>query len=134
MKFEDELKRAFAPEDPGDEFTARVLAGVKAANAVNAVRDMRAVNGRPAPTPTASRTLMPTPKPLPRMGSAARWRMALAFAASLSITTSGVLWMRHVQYVQDGERARAQVLVALRLTSEKLNVVRAAVTQLDEPR
>jgi hypothetical protein len=131
MKFEDELKRAFAPEDPGDAFTARVLAGVKAVNAANAVR---AVNGRQAPTPTASRRLTPTPKPLPRMGTAARWRMVLAFAASLSITTSGVLWMRHVQYVQDGERARAQVLVALRLTSEKLNVVRAAVTQLDEPR
>ncbi len=118
MKFEDELKRAFAPEEPGDEFTARVLAGVNAANA------MKSANGRPAPTP----------KPLPRMGTAARWRMALALAASLTITTSGVLWMRHVQYVQDGERARAQVLVALRLTSEKLNVVRAAVTQLDEPR
>ncbi len=130
MKFEDELKRAFAAEDPGDAFTARVLAGVKAKNAVTAA------NGRPAPTPTASRTLTPTPKPKPlaRMGTAARWRMALACAASLTITTSGVLWMRHVQYVQDGERARAQVLVALRLTSEKLNVVRAAVTQLDEPR
>ncbi len=125
MKFEDELKRAFAPEDPGDEFTARVLAGIKAVKAANAVD---AANGRPAPVPT------PTPLAMGRMGTAARWRMALALAASLSITTSGVLWMRHVQYVQDGERARAQVLVALRLTSEKLNVVRAAVTQLDEPR
>jgi hypothetical protein len=126
MKFEDELKRAFAPEDPGDEFTARVLAGVKAAN------------GRPVPTPTrtatrtAAQTLMPGPAP--RMGAAARWRLALAFAASLVITSGSVLWMRHVQYIQDGERARAQVLVALRLTSEKLNVVRAAVNQLDEPR
>jgi hypothetical protein len=64
----------------------------------------------------------------------ATWRVALAFAASLAITVGGTVWMRHERYVEEGQRARAQVLTALRLTSEKLNVVRSAVIDAQDPR
>jgi hypothetical protein len=116
MKFDDELKRALAPEDPGEAFTARVLEGVNG-------------NATPAKAPAASLATAAA------AAAAARWRMVLAIAASLLITIGGgIAWMRHVQYVQEGERARAQVLLALRLTSEKLNVVHAAVIGIEEPR
>jgi hypothetical protein len=102
-RFEEELKRAFRAEDPGDAFTRRVLNRVTVETA------------RPTPTTRLS------------------WRVVLPFAASLAIAVGGAAWLQHALYVEDGERARAQVLTALRLTSEKLNVVRSAVIEAQEP-
>ena len=60
------------------------------------------------------------------------WRVALPFAASLAIAVGGAAWLQHARYVDEGQRARAQVLTALRLASEKLNVVRSAVLDTQE--
>ncbi len=68
----------------------------------------------------------------PALASRVTWRVALPFAASLAIAAGGAAWVQHVRHVEEGERARAQVLIALRLTSEKLNVVRSAVMEMQE--
>src|SRR5262249_2934389 len=115
-RFEDELKRAFRAEDPGDAFTRRVL-------------DRLEIDGaRVVPTPDGSRA---SRAPVSRTHV---WRVALPFAASLAIAVGGAARGRHGQYVEEGQRARTQVLTALRLTSEKLNVVRSAVIDAQEPR
>ena len=119
MRFEEELRRACKAEDPGQAFTRRVLDRVNG----NAARPL---------TLATERTRRP-PAPIPPP-SHANWRVALAFAALLAITIGGTAWMRHARYVEEGQRARAQVLTALRLTSEKLNVVRSAVIDAQEPR
>jgi hypothetical protein len=102
-RFEDQLTRAFRADDPGEAFTQRVLNRLT----VEAAR----------------------PAPPARVG----WWVALPFAASLAIAVGGAAWVQHARYVEEGERARAQVLTALRLTSEKLNVVRSAVIETQEP-
>ena len=50
----------------------------------------------------------------------------------LLFAVGGAAWLQHARYVDEGQRARAQVLTALRLTSEKLNVVRSAVLDTQE--
>ncbi len=117
MRFEDELRRACKAEDPGDAFTRRVL---------------DRVNGEAA-RPLAFASDGTRRSPAPVLSPHATWRVALAFAALLAITVGGTAWMRHARYVEEGQRARAQVLTALRLTSEKLNVVRSAVIEAQEP-
>lgn len=102
-RVEDGLRSAFKTEDPGDAFTQRVLDRLK-------------VDATPVPASPAR----------------VSWRVALPFAASLAIAIGGAAWVQHVRYVEDGERARAQVLTALRVTSEKLNVVRSAVIEAQE--
>jgi hypothetical protein len=120
--FEAELKRAFKSEDPGEAFTRRVLERV--ATESNA----RRVNG------AAVRTMPTSADANTRVSSRTNWRMALAFAASLVIAVGGAAWVRHARYVEEGERARAQVLLALRVTSEKLHVVRSTVNEVQEAR
>jgi hypothetical protein len=104
QRFESELQRAFGAEDPGDLFTQRVLARLKT-DAAPSRRTMANV-----------------------------WRVAVPFAASLAIAAGGSMWLQHARYVEEGQRARAEVLKAMRLTSEKLNVVRDAVIETQEPR
>jgi hypothetical protein len=103
-RFEDVLRRAVRTEDPGDAFTQRVLDRLK----------------------------VDAPLPVPAAPTRVSWRVALPFAASLAIAIGGAAWVQHVRYVEEGARARAQVLTALRLTSEKLNVVRSAVIDAQE--
>ena len=69
---------------------------------------------------------------VPMTGPLCQIRGGVPFAASLAIAVGGAAWVQHARYVEDGERARAQVLTALRLTSEKLNVVRSAVIEVQE--
>ena len=103
-RFEEELRRACRVVDPGDAFTRRVLTRLTVETA--------------------------RPRPATRLS----WRVVLPFAAALAISAGGAAWLQHARYVEEGQRARAQVLTALRLTSEKLNVVRSAVIDAQEPR
>lgn len=125
MRFEEDLRRAFKAEDPGEAFTRRVLDRVRKENVSPAsAQDADA----------ASRTNSRTDMSMSRSGgSHANWRVTLAFAASLVIAVGGAAWVRHAQYVEEGERARAQVLMALRVTGEKLSVVRSVVNETQAP-
>lgn len=57
-----------------------------------------------------------------------------AMAATLTLTVGGAQWVKHRQEIAEGERARAEVLTALRLTSAKLSIVRAAIADPGNPR
>ena len=160
MYIEDELKQALRAEDPGAAFTQRVLARAReersraAGAAPSPATNLAAGNATFAETPaiadgvdretrgaeTGAATLTPGPtltpivtRPAARSASNAR-RLIAALAASLALTAAGMQYWRHTQYVAEGERARAQVLTALRLTSEKLNKVHDAITESTEAR
>lgn len=95
-------------------------------------RDLRnALERKPAPAGFTARVMDALeqdgarPQPDPRF-LGMRWR-AVAAAALLTVTLGG--WAAHqVQQRREAERAKEEVLFALRITSEKLNQAR---TQLD---
>lgn len=95
--FEDDLKHALRPVDPGDDFTARVMARV------------------------GSNVSTLQPRRRPALIHVLPWAPA-ALAASLLLA----IFMTHDQHpVEDpqaGLRAREQLLEALRVTSEKLDI------------
>jgi hypothetical protein len=104
---EDELRRALRPADPGDAFTRKVMAQVRARDAVS-----------------------PPPRPRPSH-HALRWLPA-ALAASLLMA----IIVQHERSqeriaderaIEDGLRAREQLLAALQVTSEKLDLAYQAV-------
>jgi hypothetical protein len=94
---ESELQRALRPEDPGDDFTRKVMARVR------------------------SQTAAPQPRRAPLGHRVVQWLPA-ALAASLL----AAIIVKHERIeertVQDGLRAREQLLQALRVTSEKLDL------------
>jgi hypothetical protein len=61
-------------------------------------------------------------------------KLIAAIAASLTLTAAGAQYLQHRRYVAEGERARAQVLAALRLTNEKLNIVHDQITEREHAR
>jgi len=95
---EDRLRQALRPLDPGEEFTARVLARVAADE------------GRVPPTDTAAG------RPPPRR----RLWVALALAASLAAALIGIEWRERREL--QGLQARQQLIEALRVTSQKLDL------------
>jgi hypothetical protein len=97
---EQELRRALRPVDPGDDFTRAVMARVPSSNVV----DMTRVRTRP------------------RLQRALPWAPA-AVAASLLITIVMTHSQRkEEQELAEGMRAKEELLLALRVTSEKLDI------------
>jgi negative regulator of sigma E activity len=122
MSIDDELRRALKPVDPGPEFTSRVLAAVQAedresgADAVRAMSPAGWTASRPMSVASTSR------------GSWARrsWLWP-AVAASLVGAVVGARWFEDRRETERGLQARTQVMQALRLTSNKLNVAREVI-------
>jgi hypothetical protein len=117
--FEDELRRALRRREPPPGFTSRVMARVRQE------ADARTLAGAKSAIESAGR---------PRWTGwgwfAPRLRLGLTtVAACLLLAVSLSVWQRHRQELQrrEGEAARAQVMEALRITSAKLNHVRAKV-------
>jgi hypothetical protein len=96
------LRRALRPVDPGEDFTARVMAEI-CANP----RNLRAPSRRAA------------------------W-IALGLAASVILLVSGV-YVLHQRQREAGLAARAQVLEALRVTSEKLDLAYRLINTSSPP-
>jgi negative regulator of sigma E activity len=96
------LRRALRPVDPGEDFTARVMARVSAK---------------------------------PRNLRARSWRVAwipAALAASALLVLAGVYeWQQRQK--EAGLAARAQVLEALRVTSEKLDLAYRLINTSSRP-
>lgn len=105
MTFDDELRRALGREEPPPEFAERTMARI---------------SDRPAHTSVAQRAAGARRRP------AARW-LALAVAASLVVAAGAGRFIVRRRAAQEGEHAKRQVELALRITSEKLNEVRAKV-------
>lgn len=95
---ENELRRALRPADPGDDFTRQVMARVRSQATVTQSRRRAPVSHR-----------------------AVQWLPA-ALAASLLVAIIVKHERVEQQTVQEGLRAREQLLQALRVTSEKLDL------------
>ena len=93
----DRLRAALRPVDPGESFTQGVLARIASEPARTPVWVHRAVRGR-----------------------GLRWLSG----ALLAVVATGFLFAHHwrAQHVQQGREARRQVMEALRVTSEKLDL------------
>ena len=94
--FENKLRRALKPSDPGEDFTQSVLARIPEATASTKPRQHR----------TALR---------------GRW-FAAALAASIATIAIVGVQVREAREREAGMHAREQLLEALKVTSEKLNL------------
>jgi hypothetical protein len=109
MDIDRALERAMDADDPGPAFTNRVIAAVKAEGTVV-----------PFIAPAASR----------RTGLI--WRAALPIAATLALLAGGAQWRAKQAEEARGRAAHAQLMQALRMTGEKLDVVHRAIERSQE--
>jgi hypothetical protein len=146
---DDALRQALRAEDPGAAFTQRVLAKAREERAAQqsgrplhaaamgqASTESSEVSGRvSAGVAEVTAEVSSAPAPRVRTMRLTRTRKLIAaIAASLTLTAVGAQWLQHRRYVAEGERARAQVLAALRLTNEKLNIVHDKITEREHAR
>jgi hypothetical protein len=120
MDIERALERAMEADDPGPAFAGRVVAAIKGDAA-------------------APRLLATGPV---RTGRTVVWRALLPLAATVALTVAGVRWQaaradeaRAEDARAEDARARAahaQLMQALRLTGEQLNVVHRAIERSQE--
>lgn len=106
-----ELKNALRRQEPSADFTRRVMAGLQAA-------------------PERKQSWAESIRSLFRL-PALRWAATAALFAALVI--GGVAYRHHQQTVARGEMARAKVMLALHITSAKLNIAFREVRRADEP-
>lgn len=108
-RFEDALRQALRREDPGPHFTARVLVRAAAASVSK---------------PWGWKRLASAFRPV-----RVRWAAAGALACVL-LMAGGVEYRQRQTRIQ-GEAARQQLVLALRIAGTKLNWARAKVAQLN---
>jgi hypothetical protein len=108
MSFDDELRRVLRREKPPPGFAERTLARISQGSLRTGV-----------------------PQPASRAGNrrSVRW-LAVGAAASLVIVAGASRFFVRWRAAQEGERAKRQVELALRVTSETLNEVRAKVAAI----
>jgi hypothetical protein len=103
MNLENDLRRALRSESPEPGFASRVLARIEAEE-----RELRAGE-----------------KPRPQ-----RWWWRAA-AASVMLTALAGAWTVHeIRERREGERARDQVLLAMRIAGEKVRVAQEEVRSI----
>lgn len=107
-RLDDALREAFRRQDPGPEFTARVLAAAAVAQPKASWWRTFASGFRPAKF---------------------RWATAAALACLLMIGVS--LEYRRQQEDRQGRMAKQQLVLALRIAGAKLNVARERVQQIN---
>jgi hypothetical protein len=122
MEIERALERAMDADDPGPAFAGRVVA---------------AISGRPAVSTGGAARLAPA-----RSSRRAVWRAVLPIAATVALTAGTVQWRaaraeeaRAAHARSEDAQARvahAQLVQALRLTGEQLNVVHRAIERSQE--
>jgi len=110
MDIDRALGRAMEAEDPGPAFAGRVVA---------AITGDTIAAGRSGAT---SR----------RTGRMVVWRALLPLAATLALTVAGVRWQAARTEDARARAAHEQLVQALRLTGETLNVVHRAIERSQE--
>jgi hypothetical protein len=98
--FEQELRRALRPVDPGDDFTRAVMARIQSPNVVD----------------------LPRVRAQPKLHRALPWAPAAAAASLLVAIVMTHQHRKEEQELAEGMRAREELLLALRVTSEKLDI------------
>jgi hypothetical protein len=138
--FDDALAQALRAEDPGAAFTQRVLARAREERAaqqsgrpLHAVSTSQTAASQTAASQTSGQSSeVSAQPPHARTTRTTRFttmrKLIAAIAASLTLAAAGEQWLQHRRYVAEGERARAQVLAALRLTNQKLDLVHDKIT------
>lgn len=135
-RFDDELKNALRREEPSADFTERLLARV--AQEKEGVREPakegwgERVNGKQNPT-SSWLSKLGAIFTLPQMN----WAAAGAIAAVLIVSAIGINRYRQHQFElqrqaeiaaeAEGQRAKEQVMFAMRIASSKLNVAQKKV-------
>ena len=109
MDIDRALERAMEADDPGPAFAGRVIAAITG----------DAAAARPGTAST-------------RTGRAVVWRALLPLAATVALTVAGVQWQAARAEDARARAAHEQLLQALRLTGEKLNVVHRAIERSQE--
>jgi hypothetical protein len=109
MDIDRALERAMEADDPGPAFAGRVIAAITG----------DAAAARPASTSA-------------RPGRAIVWRALLPLAATVALTVAGVQWESARAEDARARAAHEQLVQALRLTGEKLNVVHRAIERSQE--
>lgn len=144
-KFDDELKLALQREQPSPDFTDRVMARIAQlpANETPPVRlEKLSETGRLGDKGTGRRgdwwQRIIAVFQVPKLG----WAMAGAMAFVLFATVFGVMRYREHQLElrrqaelaeqAEGERAKEQVMLAMRIASAKLNVAQKKVQETSE--
>lgn len=115
--FDEELRRALRREEPSPDFTDRVMARIAELQK----------REKPREKTDWLRRLAEFFQP-PRM----KWAMAGAMAVVLVIAGFGVHYRREnerrrLAEIAEGERAKEQVMLAMRIASAKLNVAQKKV-------
>jgi hypothetical protein len=98
MDLEKDLKNALGRQEPPDGFAQRVLACVEQRK--------------------------PSPSPFRLVPAWAQWAVA---ASLLVVTVGGSSWYRERRERQQAEEARQQLIVAMRVTAEKIGYVQQKV-------
>ena len=115
-EFEQTLRRALRPEHPGEDFAARVVSSLDASGMENV-------------EPLSPVVRLDSRKPRRTLS---RW-LPLALAACI-IASVGLIQLR--QHALDAARAtqaRAQLLQALSIASDNVNIVRTTVAHEENP-
>jgi len=117
--FDDELKRALRREEPSPDFTDRLM------------RRLAELQKREKPTEKAEwmRRLTEFFRP-----TQMKWAMAGAMAVLMVIAGFGVHYRREnerrrLAEIAEGERAKEQVMLAMRIASAKLNFAQKKVRE-----
>jgi hypothetical protein len=100
-RLDDALREAFRRQDPGPEFTARVLAAAAGA------------------------------RPKTSWWWAPGWRWATAGALACLLLVGGSLEYRRDREERQGRLAKQQLVLALRIAGAKLNLARERVQQIN---
>jgi hypothetical protein len=103
--FEEELKKALARREPGEEFVSRVLGKVEAKHAT-------------------------TVKARPFAWGGAWWRFASAVVLLAAVLISGLAYRKHERVVK-GEAAKDQLLLAMRITGSQLRQAQLRVKKIE---
>lgn len=106
-RMEDHLREALRREEPPEGFAGRVMARIEAAR---------------QPERTERREWWWTAFRGPRL----RWAAALA---SLALVAGGIEYRRDQRRIE-GEHAKEQVMLALRITGSKLRIAQAKVNRI----
>lgn len=120
-EFEKTLRRALRPQGPGEDFAARVVARLDATQKAEKAEKAEAPS-----TPAAHLAFMR------RRAFRSPWLPA-ALAACI-IAGVGIFQMRqHAADTARANQARAQLLQALSIASDSVNIVRTAVAREENP-
>lgn len=103
--FEEELKKALARREPGDEFVRQVLAKVETKPATSVKAGLFAWGG-------------------------GWWRFASAVVLLAAVLISGLAYRQHERVVK-GEAAKNQLLLAMRITGSQLRQAQLRVKKIE---